>query len=119
MQAVAPVQRQGCGADQFGQFPGRVAPHQVHLEIALLRVGVAQGARQIAAVGGLESERAQCVALQRDGCGEAGQGGLAVDARQAAAQGQPAGTGGEGEKQEQGEQGAAQPAHRAFLRDKR
>jgi hypothetical protein len=54
------------GTDDFGQFTGRVAPQQVHLEKTVLTVGKSQGVGRIEAVFGADGGNAQRVALDGD-----------------------------------------------------
>lgn len=86
VQAMAPVQRQGAGAEQRGQLAGRGPAHQVHLEIALLRVDVAERACRIGRVAGLDGHRAQRIAADAHRARQAGDLALSVQRGQAAAQ---------------------------------
>ncbi len=93
-------------AEQSGQFAGGGAAQQVHLEEALLRVHVAQGAGGVPGAGGVDGDDAEGIALHRGRRRQARQRHAALQARQAAAQQQPGGRG-------QGQQDQRQRAGRA------
>ena len=109
------VQRQRRRPEQFGQFAGRAAPHQVHLEVALLRMDEAQRAQGVHFAGRIDGDRAQRIALDRGRGFKAGQGRgpFTVQGGQAGAQ-QPPGQqrGRHGQQQQQHEQ-ASNPAQHA------
>ncbi len=88
--AVALVGLQRARAQQLGQFPGGAATHQVHLEEALLRVYVAQCARHVGFVGGIDGDDAERVALHLHRLRQSRQDQVALQRRHAAAQQPPA-----------------------------
>ena len=109
------VQRQCRRPEQFGQFPGRAAPHQVHFEVAFLGMDEAQRAQGVGLAGRIDGDRALGVALDRGRGFQAGLGWrqFAVQGGQAGAQ-QPPGQqrGRQGQQQQQHEQ-ASNPAQHA------
>lgn len=64
--AVAFVQIQRSRAEQFGQFASWRAAHQVHFEIALLRMHVPQRTQRIALAGGVDGDHAAGIAEHAD-----------------------------------------------------
>ena len=83
------VQADGDGAEQLGQLARRTAAHQVHFEIAFLRVHVAQCTDGIGFAGRIDGDHAQGVALHADGRRQSRQVRLALQLRQASAQHPP------------------------------
>ncbi len=83
--AVALVQVYGLGAEQLGQLAGRCAAHQIHFEIALLRVYVAERTHRIELICGINGDHAEPIALHADRRSQAAEGALAIQLRQAAA----------------------------------
>jgi hypothetical protein len=83
------VHRQRRRADQFRQFARRGAAHQVHFEIALLRMHEAKCPGGIAAAAGADRGRAERVALDSCRRVQLRGGNGARQLRQAAAQQQP------------------------------
>jgi len=75
--------------DQCRQLACCAAPHQVHFEIALLRMHVAERTHRVDLVSSLDSDRAVGIEGDADGCRQAGQCRIAIQLRQAAAQQQP------------------------------
>ena len=62
--AVLLVGVDGDRAEQLGQFARRGAAQQVHLEVAFLRVHVAERAHRVGLVGGIDGDHAERVALR-------------------------------------------------------
>ena len=100
-----------CGRpDQRRQIAGRQAAHQVHVEVALLRVDVANRIANVVAVPAVEGGGTHHITRHGDRGGQSGRGDLPIQS--GAAQCQQAPGGGEGGEQQQGkrDQAAAQPA---------
>lgn len=116
MHAIAFVQVQRRGAKQLGEFAGRRAAHQIHLEIALLRVHIAERTHGIDLAGRIDGDHAQSVALHADRCRQAVQCAIAVQLRQAATHQQIQGQEGRHDQHHDCQQQPAQPfAHCRFL----
>ena len=91
MHAGAAVGRQRHCAEQFGEFAGRAAAQQVHLEEALLGVHVAESPRRIQLIPRTHGHAAERVALDVDSRGQPVHVHLAIVFGQARPQRQPAG----------------------------
>ena len=89
VRAVAPVEVERDRAEQLRQLAGRGAAHQVHLEIAFLRMHVAERAQCVGFVGGVDGDHAQRVAFDSHRRRQPVQRQFAVQRRQAAAQQPP------------------------------
>ena len=76
-------------AEQPRQLAGRGAAQQVHLEVAFLRMHVAERAHGVGFAGGVDGHRAEGVALQGGFRRQAGQAHCAIQRRQARAQRPP------------------------------
>ncbi len=114
-----PVGGQQSGPKERGQFPGRGAPQQVHLKIAVLAVHVPQSAGQIAAAAACDGRDARRIAHNGDASRETGQRRVSVDGRQTGAQREPRRSRGcEHDRQHRREAGAEKSPHRAedFIR---
>lgn len=68
MNPHALVHLDGLRAEQRGQFTGRAAPHQVHLEVALLSVDTAERTHGVGLAARGNGDHAQRVALDSDCC---------------------------------------------------
>lgn len=116
MHAVALVQAHGLGAKQLGQLAGRCAAHQIHLEIAFLRMHVAERTHRIELVCCIDGDHAQPVALHADRRSQAAERAVAVQLRQAAAHQQIQPQAGRQDQQPDSQQQPAQPlTHCRFL----
>ena len=89
--AMAAVGVERDRAEQRGQFAGGGTPHQVHLEIALLRMQVTERAQGIGFARRVDRGHADGVAGDRDRCRQARQVDVAVQDRQAGTQRPPRG----------------------------
>ena len=88
LSAPVTVSRDALGVatiEAAGETDAMRAPHQVHLEEALLRVHVAERAQRVRFPGGLHGHHAQRVAGHGDLRREPGQRRLAIEPRQAPA----------------------------------
>jgi hypothetical protein len=115
--AVFDVGLQRALAEQSGQLASSGAPHQVHLEVAFLRVHVAQCTHGIGLAGGLNGDHAELVALDRHRRGQPGQGQLTIELRQTAAQQPPDGDDGQQERDQQRQCEALHPGEHRDPRD--
>ena len=103
-------------AEESGEFARAPAAQEVHLEKAVLRVEIAQGAHQVLAVGSVDRGHAVGVALDRDGGVQPRQAPAARQRRQAAADEQPARQSRRRDEQQEDQAGGAQGAERTAAR---
>ncbi len=117
MDPVFPIPGERCRPEQFRQFAGRIAAHQVHLEIALLRMHVTQCTHCVVLVGGVDGDHAERVALDCRRRLQAGQDRAAFQARETVAQDPPGRGQDAGRQREQQQRDAPDPClHRDSLR---
>ena len=98
VQSNSAVDVEQARAEQRRELAGPGAAQQVHLEQAVLGMGVSGCARNVDSRLAADHRHARRVALDRDPCVEAGERRLAVDRRQARTEREPGG--GDCEQQE-------------------
>jgi hypothetical protein len=111
MDAVLLVEVDRDGTEQFGQLARGGAAQQVHLEVAFLRMHVAERAHGVRLVRRFDGDHAELVALHRHGRGQAGERQLAVELGQAPAQQPPRRQRQDNKQQQKGEQPPPDPLH--------
>jgi hypothetical protein len=77
------------GPNSSASFARRGTPQQVHLEVAFLRMHVAERAHRVVLVGGIDGDDAEGVAVDGDRCRQPGKRQLPLQRRQAATQQPP------------------------------